>query len=119
MEGKILVASRDEACQKNFYEMFKNRKLTIHTVFDEADLLLALLDGDYTALIYDLEFSVLDSLKMVKILRKLRPKISLVVLSNDSSKELGGKVLQEGVAYYGIKPIYWQTISRVLSNVLS
>ena len=119
MESKILVASRDEDCHKNLHEMFKDRQITIHTVSDEADLLLALLDGDYNALIYDLEFSALDSLKMVKILRKLRPKISLVVLSNDSSKELGGKVLQEGIAYYGIKPIYSQTISRVLSNVLS
>lgn len=119
MEGKILVASRDEACQKSLHDIFDSRKQRIATVPDDADLLLALLDGDYIALIYDLEFSAIDSLKMVKILKKLRPKILLVVLSNDPSKELGGKVLQEGVAYYGIKPIHGQTISRVLLNVLS
>ena len=114
-----MVASRDEACQKNLFETFKDQKLTIHCAPDEAGLLLTLLENDYDALIYDLEFSQLDALKMVKILRKIRPKLSLVVLSSDASKELGGRVLQEGVAYFGIKPIHTQVLRNVLSKVIA
>jgi DNA-binding response OmpR family regulator len=119
VEAKILVACQDEGCQKILGELSKSQKLTFSAVFDDAELLLAIIEHDYQALIYDLDFSVLDSLKMVRILRKLRPKISLIVISDDPSKELGGKVLQEGVAYYGIKPIYEQAFCNVLCNVLS
>lgn len=119
MDAKVLVASCDKGCQKILGDLFKNQKLTVETVSDEADLLLAILDNDYDALIYDLEFSQLNSLKMVKILRKIRPKISLVVLSNDPSKELGGKILQEGVTYLGIKPIYPEAISKAVLGALS
>jgi DNA-binding NtrC family response regulator len=119
VEGKVLLACQDEGCLKNLYEMLDNRRLTIHSVPDDADLLLKLLDDHYDALIYDLDFSTLDSLKMVKILRKLRPKVSLVVISNDASKELGGRILQEGVVYFGIKPVYSETVINVLSGVLS
>ncbi len=119
MEGKVLVASRDEGCQKILCDLFKSQKLTVKVVADEADLLLAILNDDYVALIYDLDFSQLNSLKMVKILRKIRPKISLVVLSNDPSKELGGKILQEGVTYFGTKPIYPEAISKAVLGAMS
>lgn len=118
MNANILVACGDEACRKILEDLLKRQRLIFQTVSDDADLLLALLDNDYLALIYDLDFSVLDSLKMVKILRKLRPKISLMVISDDPSKELGGKVLQEGVAYYGIKPIYEPAFCNVLHHVV-
>jgi DNA-binding NtrC family response regulator len=84
----------------------------------EGDLLLEVLENDYNLIIFDLEISKLNGLKTVKILRKIRPKVSLVVISGDPSKELGGKILQEGVAYYAIKPINPEAISGTIFKAL-
>ncbi len=118
MEGKILIACLDDDCKKQILDLLKNRDLTVHSVWEDADLLLEVLEKDYDVIIFDLGISKLDGLKMVKILRKIRPKVALVVISSDPSKELGGKILQEGVAYYGVKPINPEVIGEAIQNVL-
>ncbi|MFQ5771343.1 MAG: response regulator [bacterium] len=117
MQGKILIACCDE-CRNNLLKLLTCRNLTINSIWEDADLLLEVLERDYGVIIYDLEISKLDGLKMVKILRKIRPKVSLVIISNDPSKELGGKILQEGVAYYAVKPMNPEAIIETVFNSL-
>ncbi len=92
----------------------------MHSVWQDADLLMEVLERDYDVVFYDLEISNLngDAFKMIKILRRIRPKLSLIVISNDSSKEVGGKILQEGITYYALKPINLHAMTEALSMVL-
>ncbi len=114
MKGNILVFCRDEACFNKLMELLRSRNLQTTRVEDEADLLLALLENQYGVVIYDLENSNLDCVKMVKIIRRVRPKIPLLAISNDHSRELGGRILQEGVAYYAVKPIDMSIVSEAI-----
>lgn len=119
MEGKILIACRDKQCGIKLLQLFANRNLTIDSVWEDDDLLLQVLQTDYDVLIYDLEISKADGLKMVRILRKIRPKVPLVVIANDLSRELGGKTLHENVAYCAVKPIYPAAIEKVVFSALN
>lgn len=118
MEGNILIACRDNECRDNILKLLAGRGLTVYSVGEHLDLLLEVLERDYDLIIYDLEISNLIGLKMVKILRKIRPKVSLVVISNDPVKELGGKILQEGVAYYAVKPINFDAFKEAVLAML-
>ncbi|MFQ5770456.1 MAG: response regulator [bacterium] len=118
MEGKILIACRGDECRAKLLNLLTSPRLTLRAICEEADLLLEMLERDYHVIIYDLEISKLDGLKMVKILRKIRPKVALVVISRNPSKELGGKILQEGVAYYGVKPINPEAIKEAVLSAL-
>ncbi|MFQ5705977.1 MAG: response regulator [bacterium] len=105
MEARVLLVCNDENCRKGLMHLFKGSGLSIHGVLGDADLLLEILDREYDLVIYDLESSNKDGLKLIKIMRRIRPKVPLLVISSDPSKKLGGKVLQEGVTYYSVKPI--------------
>ena len=115
MDGKILISCRDEECRNLLLNLFSGKELQLSTVVDDADFLLEVLERDYQVIIYDLDDSTINGLKMVRILRKIRPKVSLVVISNNASKKLGGKILQEGVAYYAVKPIITDAIEQVVT----
>lgn len=91
--------------------LLTDQAFLVHIVQEDANLLLQLLKEDYALVIYDLEISILGGVNMVKILRRVRPKIPLVVLTNDASTERGGKVLQEGILYYGLKPVNLTALS--------
>ncbi|MFQ5677136.1 MAG: response regulator [bacterium] len=119
VHGKILIACRDESCRKSLLNLFAGQDCSVTAVPDETDLLLEILERDYDVLIYDLENSALNGLKGVKIIKKIRPKLALVVISNNPSKELGGRILQEGVIYYDVKPIHAEAMKRAVSNRLT
>lgn len=119
MEGRILIACQDDVCRNKLLKVLAGRGLTIHSVWEDADLLLEVLDRDYHVIIYDLEVPNLNGIKMVRILRKIRPKVALVVISSDPSKQLGGKILHEGVAYYAVKPVNPEAISKAVSSALN
>lgn len=91
----------------------------MQTVRRDIDLLTKIIEEDYDIIFYDLEISNTDGVKIVKILRRIRPKNPLVVISNDSSIELGGKILQENVAYYALKPINPDAIGQALFAVMN
>ncbi|NIR48611.1 response regulator [candidate division KSB1 bacterium] len=120
MQRRILVACRDDKCRENLLKLFSSKGLMVHSVWQDADLLMEVLERDYDVVFYDLEISNLngDAFKMIKILRRIRPKLSLIVISNDSSKEVGGKILQEGITYYALKPINLHAMTEALSMVL-
>lgn len=119
MDGKIVIACVDDECRTHLLAALKPHGLSFHSVSEDADLLLEVLEKDFDIIIYDLEIANLDGVKMVKILRKIRPKVALVVISNDPSTELGGKILQEGVAYYAVKPINPEAVKGAVLSAVS
>jgi len=119
VKGKILLACNDDACRNKLLELFEGKSLTIQSVWNEPDLLLEILDTDYDAIIYDLELSDFDGVKMVRIIRRIRPKVALIVISTQSSTHFGGKVLQEGVAYFAVKPINHNAVYVALQKALN
>ncbi len=119
VKGNILIACRDNECRIHLLRMLSKPTVTVDSVTEDEDVLLQMLEKDYDALIVDLDMLSFDGLKMVKILRRMRPKVPLVVISNDPSKELGGKILQEGVIYYAVKPVHLEAVKQAVLNCLA
>lgn len=116
---KVVVACLDDSCRAVLLKLFTTQGLAVQTVRRDIDLLTKIIEEDYDIIFYDLEISNTDGVKIVKILRRIRPKNPLVVISNDSSIELGGKILQENVAYYALKPINPDAIGQALFAVMN
>lgn len=105
MVAKVLLACREDDCRDKVLTICRESGIPAQLVWDDTDLLLEILEKDYPVVIYDFNFSQLDGMKMIKIIRKIRPKVKLIVLSSDPDPTLVGKILQEGVAYFSVKPI--------------
>lgn len=117
--GKILIACGDEVCRSKLLNVISGKGLYLNSVWEDADLLLEVLDRDYDVIVYDLDISDFNGLKMVRIIRKIRRKVSLMVISKNPSNELGGKVLQEGIAFHAVKPIDPAEVEKALFTLLN
>ncbi|NOZ62978.1 MAG: hypothetical protein GXO74_15085 [Calditrichaeota bacterium] len=61
------------------------------------DFLLAIQQSEYQVILFDLELGSWDSLKSIKLIRRMRPKIPLLVFASGLNRKFGGKILSEGV----------------------
>lgn len=119
MRGKVLLACQNEDCSDRLFDIFREMDLSMVVLNDEADFLLSILEEDFDAVFFDLELPDAHGLKTVKIVRRIRPKLPLIVLTQECNPELGGKVMQEGVAYFGDKLINQEAIRNTLNKLLN
>jgi DNA-binding NtrC family response regulator len=91
----------------------------VDTCFDScSELGMALVkQTEFTNFIFELQQDILDliifdstnqfadCLKLVKIIRKIKPKTPLIVISDDVENIEGGKIYEEGIFHLAQKPI--------------
>ena len=118
MSGKVLIACSNDECRANLLDLFAALRLAVHSVFEDPELLFQLLEENYCVVVYDLDLSGMNGYKIVRIIRKMKPRIPLIVISKNISMELGGKILQEGVVYLALKPLNRTAIRSFICKVL-
>ncbi|GEM_PF-2405861 len=83
------------------------------------DALLTVIEQNVGLVIIDLSIEESAGVKTVEILRKIRPRLPLVVLSGDRSLEAGRQVLQYGVFYYLLKPFDIEELDQVVQIAMT
>lgn len=83
------------------------------------DALLTVVEQNVGLVILDLSIDESAGVKTVEILRKIRPRLPLVVLSGDRSLEAGRQVLQHGVFYYLLKPFDLEELDQIVQSALT
>jgi len=66
-------------------------------------------------IIFDSNDQYADCLKQVKIIKRIKPKIPLIVISDDIESVGGGKIYEEGVFHLAQKPIHKNIIKEIIS----
>jgi FixJ family two-component response regulator len=118
-ERRVLIGSHDQAVVALFDELGEEIGYESEVTESASDLLLQLLDKDYAMAILDLDLPCGGGAKMVAVIRRVRPKVPVVVLSSDPSVEVGSQVVQEGVAYYCLKPVAKEPLKEVVTSLLA
>ena len=65
-------------------------------------------------IIFDSTNQSADCLKLVKIIRKIKPKTPLIVISEDIDNIEGGKIYEEGIFHLAQKPIDRNIIKEII-----
>lgn len=79
-----------------------------------AEFLLHLQENDYRVSIFDYGGVDSDSLTWVRLIRRLRPKLPLILVGDHLDKSVGAQMYQEGIFYLGLRPLD----AKVLVDVL-
>lgn len=66
-------------------------------------------------IIFDSKNHYADCLKQVKIIRRIKPKIPLIVISDSIENIEGGKIYEEGIFHLAQKPIDKNIIKEIIS----
>lgn len=72
---------------------------------DVASFLLDLQENNYHVAIFDLDQGEPDSVRWVKFIRRLRPKLPLIVLCDEIDKQAKTQMYEEGIFYLGLRPL--------------
>ncbi len=115
----ILFAISDEGMKGQVFEVLNGiATYSLTWVGDSADLLLKILDKDIDLAIIDEDLAGMAGSKLIKIIKKSRPKIPLIIISSGNSKEELARVLEQGVFYFIIKPINGEELKEAVDSGL-
>jgi len=84
-----------------------------------SDALLSIAESNISLVILDISIQDPSCPKTVEILRKMRPRLPVVVLSGDPSVETGREILQHGVFYYFLKPLDFEELDQIVHVALA
>jgi len=116
--GSILLASSCEETKREVMTFLLKRGHRVRVVERGSEALLAALDEEPDLVILDLELQELPGLKTIELIKRLRPWIPLIVLSDDASVETGSRVLEKGVFSYFLKPLSLSHLGEVVECAL-
>ncbi len=115
----ILFAVSDEGMKGQVLEVLDGiATCSLTWVGDCGDLLLKILEKDIDLAIIDENLAGMAGPKLIKIIKKSRPRIPLIVLSSGNSKEELARVLEQGVFYFIIKPINCEELKEAVISGL-
>jgi len=80
---------------------------------------LSLQEDDFNAIVFDLGIKEMEALKVIRLIRRMRPKIPLITLAKKIDKQIGGKILSEGVFPIIIAPPNKKNLFAAMSAVLN
>ncbi len=83
-----------------------------------SDALLSIAENNISLVILDTSIQDPSGPKTVEILRKMRPRLPVIVLSGDPSVETGRDILQHGVFYYFLKPLELEELDQIVKFAL-
>jgi CheY-like chemotaxis protein len=84
-----------------------------------ADILLSLQEDDFNVIVFDLDIKEMETLKAIRLIRRMRPKIPLITLAKKIDKQIGGKILSEGVFPIIIAPPNKKNLSAAICAILN
>ena len=117
--GIILIATPDPSTAQQLLEHFSAQGLKAIAVECGSDAMLAVAEENIGLLILDISVQEPSGTKTVEILRKMRPRLPVIVLSDDHSVEAGRKILQHGVFYYFLKPLNLDELDQIVRIALA
>lgn len=115
----ILFAISDEDLKEQVSEVLNGiATCSLTWVGESGDLLLKILDKDIDLAIIDENLSGMAGCKLIKIIKKSRPRIPLIIISSGNSKEELARVLEQGVFYFIFKPINGEELKEAVDSGL-
>ncbi len=117
--GAVLIGSSDKEIQRELPGYIShNFEMEAHCVSETSDFLLEILDKKIDLTIIDLDLSGLPIDKTIQIMKKCRPKVPVIVLSDDYTVATGSRIMEQGVFYYIYKPLDMDRFREIVESAL-
>lgn len=113
----VLLASKDTFFKDIVLEILHQHDYPVVVVDSCAKALEYLLENDFDFIIFDPDLQPLTGSDAIKIIKKLRPKIPVIAVSDESSYETEVKIAETGVFFRLGKPINEQITKAIVETI--
>jgi len=118
-DGTILIGSSDKEMQRALRDLIGEKfRRKVVQVAETSDFLLEILDKHVDLTIIDINLNGLPTAKTIQILKKCRPKVPVIVVSDDYSVATGSRIMEHGVFYYMYKPLDMDRFGEIVESAL-
>ena len=115
----ILLASTDGNVKEQVFQALDGiETYSLVWVDNSGDLLINALDKEIDLAVIDENLDGMAISKLIAIVKKSRPRIPLIIISSDNSREELARVLEHGIFYFIIKPINSGELREAVESVL-
>jgi DNA-binding NtrC family response regulator len=114
-----IILSNDEVIIPVCIECANELDIDLIIRNDFPSLILEIEENDYEAILCDCSDDYQKCFNWIKVIRKIRPKVPLIVFTQVIDKSIGGKLYQEGIFDLCEKPLDQDYLKEVLSAILT
>lgn len=105
------------------FQLFETVGKGVDLVFEYessiTDFLIKIQDNGYSAIGFDCTYLEKENLKWIKIIRRLRPKLPMIVISTDLDENIGGEIYETGTFFFQQRPVDGGILADVLAGVMT
>jgi DNA-binding NtrC family response regulator len=115
----VIILSHDQKIISMCKDLGAEVGMKVSSKSNLANFLLSLQENDYQVAMLDCNHMDSENLKWVKVVRRIRPKIPLIIFSDEVDQKTGGKIYDEGTFYLCIRPVNKRILHDILSAALA
>ncbi len=101
---QILIGTNSKSIIATLKKISIEHAITISAKQTLEDFLLGVQQEDCQAIFFDTQLIRCDVIKMVRLIRGMRPKVPLIVILDKIDKKLGGEILTAGAFQIALSP---------------
>ncbi|MBD3290978.1 response regulator [candidate division KSB1 bacterium] len=113
----LIIATEDSEVISQLSKIFLAEDYTIIIEKSQTKTILKALEHQVDLLVLDLAQPDTSKMDLVNIIRKTRPRLPIIVLSEDNSIEVLRELAEAGVFYSALKPVNQEEINEVIQAV--
>lgn len=112
----ILIADVDEKSSASLAKLFAQGGYSVITSKVADEVIEKIKNKQADVLVMNVELEGTKGYEIVPIVKKIAPKLPIIMMSDDASLEIAKKVHQAGVFYYAMKPLDLQEMKLVIRD---
>jgi len=116
--SSAIILSTDEVTISDCSKCMNELNMNLVCKEDFPSMILELQENDFEVILCDCLDNFQKCYNWIKVIKKMRPKIALIVFTQKIDKSTGGKLYQEGIFHLSDKPINKDYLKKVLSAAL-
>lgn len=119
LAGTILIGSSEAKVKETLKDFVASHfRGAVLGVAETSDLLLEAIGRDVDVVILDTNLKGLPIAKTVQLMKKCRPRVPVIVISDDYSVATGSRIMEHGVFYYMYKPLEMDNLREIIASAL-
>ena len=116
---ELLIVDDEKKFVEVLFNRLKKRNFNVTTAFSGEEGIQALRKVDFDAALLDLKMDDMDGLEVLKVFKKMYPKMEVIILTGHESEHTAREGLKYGAFAYLSKPCDFEEILSAIRNAVS
>ena len=116
MAEKVLLIDDEVEFLENLSERMRVRGMEVDTALTTDDAVAAVEDGEFDAIVLDLQMPGMNGIEMLKVIKARRPDMQVILLTGQATLEAGIEAMKLGAMDFMEKPADIESLTEKIKK---